>query len=281
MSRMYQKYSVLMSVYHKDNPAWLTESIDSMLAQTAKPDEFVVVKDGKLTPTLDGVIAEYCKKHPKLFKIVELERNVGLGLALAEGIKACKNKLIARMDADDYSVPDRLEKQLKIFAENPAISLVGSNVNEFTISKTRPICLVKLPETQDEIIKFAKKRCPFRHPSLLYKKDAIVTAGNYRNFPLYEDYDIYNRILKSGAKCYNIQESLVYMRVNPDFYQRRGGLQYLKKTLRFKNHSLKEGYYNFGEYLVATVPHAIVCIMPNWTRKLIYQKFLRKGVKHA
>lgn len=270
-----RKYSVLMSVYYKEKPEWLAYSIDSMINQTVKCDEFVVVKDGPLTDELEDVIIKYQRKYPNLFKIIELKENVGLGPALKIGIESCKNEFIARMDSDDYSMPNRIEKQFEIFEKDSSLGLVGTNVEEFEGDITNINCHVVLPEEHESIYKFSKKRCPFRHPSLLYKKSEVLNAGNYRKFYLCEDYDLYVRLLRANCKCYNIQEPLVFMRVNEEFYKRRGGWKYMRTILKFKNEQLKIGYFNIFDYLKSTIPHIIVCLLPNGGRDWIYRNLLR------
>lgn len=274
-----RKYSVLMSVYYKEKPEWLDYSIESMLNQTVFPDEFVLVEDGALTKELDEIVEKYVKKYPKLFNVVKIPKNEGLGPALQRGIKECKNEFIARMDSDDYSVPCRIQKQFEVFENNPKLGLVGTNVNEFNGNIEDVSCRVILPEQHDEIYKFSKKRCPFRHPSLLYKKSEVLKAGNYRNFYLCEDYDLYVRMLRSGCICHNIQDVLVYMRIGEDFYKRRGGWKYMKTILKFKNEQLKIGYFSFFDYLRSTIPHIIVCLMPNFARDFVYRNLLRKKIK--
>lgn len=271
----FPKYSVLMSVYKKEKPEWFSYAIDSMLNQTIKPSEFVIVCDGPLTKGLDKVIEEKQKKNNKLFKIVCLKKNAGLGPALARGVNECSNEFIARMDSDDYCKSDRVEKQFAEFNEDPTLGLVGTNVEEFNGDIKNVISHVVLPETNEQILAFSKKRCPFRHPSLLYKKSAVLKAGNYRKYHLFEDYDIYVRMIETGCKCKNIQEPLTYMRINDDFYKRRGGLKYAKSILRFKNEQLRKGYFNFFNYLESTIPHIAVCFMPNKMRDFTYRKFLR------
>lgn len=270
-----KKYSVLMSVYYKDKPDWLKYSIDSMLNQTIYPSEIVIVEDGKLTKELEDIILKYEKEYPQLFHIVRREKNSGLGVALSIGIKECKYEYVARMDSDDYSCSERIEKQFEIF-ERYNLGLVGTNVEEFGHDIKDIKSHVILPEKQEEIYKFSKKRCPFRHPSLLYKKSEVLSAGNYREFYLCEDYDLYVRMLRNGCKCYNIQEPLVYMRIGKDFYKRRGGIKYMKTILKFKNEQLKSGYFSLGDYLKSTIPHIIVCLMPNLLRDYVYRNFLRK-----
>lgn len=265
-----------MSVYHKDNPDWLKQSINSMLAQTVQPAEFVIIKDGQLTQELNKVLNDYKKSHPTLFNIVQLKENVGLGLALKTGIENCQNELVARLDADDYAVPKRIEMQLAIFKKQPKLGLVGSNVEEFSNTIDNVISHVVLPEKQQEIYSFAKKRCPFRHPSLLYKKSAVLKAGNYRSYHLCEDYDLYTRMLQTGCKCYNIQKPLTYMRVDKDFYKRRGGIKYLKSILKFKREQVSTGFFSKKDYIISATPHVIACLMPNGLRDWTYRNLLRK-----
>lgn len=275
---MEKKYSVLMSVYHKENPTWFDESIKSMFEQTIKPSEFVLVEDGPLTKELYDVVEKYKKEYPNEFKVVAIEKNVGLGPALRRGVEECSNEYIARMDSDDYSMPQRIEKEFEVFERHPDIGMVGTNVSEFIDSINNVICNVILPETNEEIIKFSKRRCPFRHPSIMYKKSAVLKAGNYRNFYLCEDYDMWIRMIRSGCKCYNIQKIYVYMRIGKDFYKRRGGHKYFKSINKFKKEQLNNGYFSIIEYLESSIPHAIVCYMPNFMRDFVYRNLLRKKV---
>lgn len=268
-------YSVLMSVYYKDNKDWLIECIESMLNQTIKTNDFVIVKDGKLNDELDFVISEYCKKYSDIFNIIELSENVGLGPALAIGVKKCKNEIIARMDSDDISREDRIEKELKIMQENN-LDMVGSNIAEFTDNINNIRAYRILPENNDEIIKFAKKRNPFGHPSMLLRKSKVLEAGNYRTYYLCEDYDMWIRMFMVKAKAYNIQENLVYMRISDDFYKRRGGIKYLKSILKFKTEQFKNGFYSIKDYAISSCASIITCLMPNAVRELIYKKILRK-----
>ena len=270
-----QNYSVLMSVYYKENPEWFNDSIQSILEQTVKTNDFVIVKDGELTEKLENVISEYCKKYPEIFNIVTLKENKGLGPALAIGIKHCKNNLVARMDSDDISVKDRCEKQLKQFEKYSELDIVGSNIAEFinTIDNVKAYRI--LPEKDEEIKKYAKRRNPFGHPSIMFKKSKVIEAGNYRAYYLCEDYDMWIRMIEKGAKCYNFQEVLVYMRINEDFYKRRGGIKYLKSILKFKKEQYKKGFYSKKDYMISSFAHIIMCIIPNKIREILYKKVLR------
>ncbi len=273
----FENYSVLMSVYAKENAEWFKQSIDSMLNQTIKTNDFVIVKDGKLTEKLEEIISEYEMKYPDIFHVISLPENVGLGLALREGINHCQNELIARMDSDDIAQKNRIEKQLLKFRENTALSIVGSHIGEFidTIDNIQAYRL--LPETQEEIKLYAKKRNPFGHPSVMLKKSEVLAAGNYRSYYLCEDYDLWIRMIEHDAICYNIQEPLVYMRIGEDFYQRRGGIKYLTSILKFKTEQYHKGFYTLRDYVISSGAHIVICLLPNKCRDLFYKKILRKS----
>lgn len=276
MKKEYPKYSVLMSVYIKENPEWLKCSIDSMLNQTVKPDEIVLVEDGPLTDNLKETIKQYQSKYPNIFNIISLKKNVGLGPALNIGINNCKNEYIARMDTDDYSMPNRIQSQLEVFERDNELGMVGTNVSEFIDDINNVVCNVILPENNNEIINYSKKRNPFRHPSILFKKSAVLKAGNYREYYLCEDYDMWVRMIRSGCRCYNIQNIYVYMRINEDFYKRRGGIKYLRSILKFKREQLNCGYFTKVEHIKSILPHIIICLIPNRMRDFVYKRLLRE-----
>ena len=185
------KYTVLMSVYYKEKPDYLSLSIESMLNQTVKPDEFIIIKDGPLTPELDEVIDTFVNMHPDLFNIITNEVNLGLGLALAKGIEASKNELIARMDSDDYVVNTRCERQLEKFQEDPRLGIVGSYEAEFVDDVENVISIHRVPTEDAEIEQFMHRRCSILHPTVMYKKSAVLKSGNYQSVLLYEDYDLF------------------------------------------------------------------------------------------
>lgn len=268
-------YSCLISLYKGEKEGYLSESLGCIVNQTIPPEEILIVKDGPLTEGLEKVLAKYEAAYPGLFNYVSYPENRGLWYALRQGVPACRNELIMRMDVDDWSTPDRAEKELAVLERHPEIGCVGSIVTEFEGDITHPVSLVELPERHDEIIRFGKRRCPFRHPSLMFRKSAVLAAGNYQEMPYFEDYDLYMRFVASGCVFYNIQESLVYVRTSRDFYARRGNFAYMRRMLRFKGTCLKRGDFTFSEYLISTLPHVIVCLMPNKLRELVYRRFLR------
>ena len=268
-----------MSVYKKEKPQYLKLAIQSMIKQTVKADEFIIVKDGPLTHELDSVIDNYVKRYPGLFTIIANETNLGLGPALRKGVEVARNDLIARMDSDDYCVPERCEKQLNLFAINNELGMVGTYESEFVDHIDNVVSIHKVPEKHEDIKKFMRRRCAVLHPTVIFKKSEVIRSGNYQDksrFPVYEDYDLFARmIFDAGVQCYNIQESLYYIRTNEEFFERRGGKKYAKTVLRFKWNLFKKGNMSFFDFVISGLGQAFVCIMPNTWRRLIYMKLLR------
>lgn len=161
-----EKYSVLMSLYIKEKPEYLRLAVDSMLNQTVKPDEIVIVEDGPLTDALYAVLDEYGDKITR----VRNEKNLGLGLALNLGLKVCRNELVARMDTDDISKPERCEVQLHYFEQHPETDIVGGDIAEFIGDESNIVGKRMVPQTNAEIREYMKKRCAFNHMSVMYKK---------------------------------------------------------------------------------------------------------------
>lgn len=267
-------YSVLMSIYKQENPAYLIQALDSMLNQTVFPSEIVMVKDGPLTRDLENVLNRYDAKYPGLFNFVSYDVNHGLGYALRQGMLACSNEIVARMDTDDIARPDRMEKQLA--AIDGGLDMVGSDVIEFVTSPNDPVAATDLPKGIDAIRSYSKRRNPFRHPPMTFKKSKVIEAGNYSSeFLYFEDWDLFNRMLACGCQADNLSEPLVAMRVSEDFYARRGGLQYLKYAKLFKKAQVMRGYFSNLDYLCSYLPHVVLCLMPNFLRAYLYRVLLR------
>jgi glycosyltransferase involved in cell wall biosynthesis len=270
------QYSVLMSVYFKEQPNNLQQAMESMRNQTVPTDDFVLVCDGPLTDELDDVITEEQEKFGSVLHVHRLEKNGGLGNALNEGLKVCKNELVARMDSDDISRPGRCEKQLRLFSSYPDISLSSGTVSEFVTDPAHPTGKREVPITDEEIRIYSRKRNPMNHPCVMFKKSAVEKAGGYKEtFHLFEDYYLWVRMLRKGFKAENIPDVLVDVRTPADMYLRRGGREYAKTMMKFHKWLRSTGWTSELDFLTGAVPHAAVCVMPNGIRKLIY-KGLRK-----
>lgn len=269
-------FSVLISVYKKEKAEYLKQALQSVINQTLKPTEIVIVKDGPLTKELDDCIEDFQRQHPKLFKILTFKKNRGLGLALRDGVKACKYEYIARMDSDDISKLDRFEKQFNYLQEHPEIALLGTWITEFSKDENNPDTVTKLPCIHQDILKFAKKRNPFRHMTMVLKKEAVIEAGNYRDFLWFEDYDLWVRMLQKGYIVANIPEYLVNVRADEKMFARRGGYQYLKQDYRFQKFLLNSKFIICKQFIRNIFYRIIVRIMPNKLRIIFYKKVLRK-----
>lgn len=268
-------FSVLISVYKKEKAEYLKQALQSVINQTLKPKEIVIVKDGPLTKELDECIENFQRQHPKLFKIITFKKNRGLGLALRDGVKACKYEYIARMDSDDMSKPDRFEKQFNYLQKHPETAILGTWITEFSKDENNPDTVTKLPCIHQAIIKFAKRRNPFRHVTVVFKKSVVIQSGNYRDFLWFEDYDLFVRILQKGYIAANIPECLVNVRADKDMFARRGGWQYLKQDYRFQKLLLKTKFIGKTDLIINITIRSIVRLIPNKLRSYLYKKILR------
>lgn len=272
------EFSVLMSVYYKEKKEYFKESIESILAQTLKPTEIVLVEDGPLTKELYELIDYFVLNNPCLFKIVKLEENMGLGLALREGILNCNYSIIARMDTDDIALSTRFEKQIKYLIDND-LDICGSHIKEFETTQDKIIAVRKVPLTHANIVNYQKKRSAFNHMTVMFKKEAVLKAGNYKHCPLMEDDLLWVEMIQSGANCGNIDDYLVYARTNSSMIGRRGGFRYYKKYSNARKKIYKTGFISWFTYKKTCIIQFIVCIMPSFLRRFVFFKLLHKKSK--
>lgn len=266
-----------MSLYIKEKPEYFRQCMESLLHQTVLPDEIVIVKDGPVTEEMDAVLAEYVAAHKTLFKIVPLETNRGLGLALAEGLQHCTHEIVARMDTDDIAVPNRFELQLAELDRWPAIDICGGHIIEFDEDPSEPIAERKVPLTYEEIVRYQKKRSAFNHMTVMFRKSKVLEAGNYQDCPLMEDDLLWVELIRFGARCRNVDEYLCNVRTNADMIARRGGLKYFGKYRRARKRIYKTGFISFWQYLQTNFIQFLVCIMPGWLRKKVFFGLLHKS----
>lgn len=268
------RFSVLLSVYYKESYFAFCKSLDSIFTQTTCPDEVILVEDGPLGSELNDIISEYSAKYPTL-KIIPLPTNQGLGKALNEGLKHCSYDIVARMDTDDIAKPDRFEKQLAIFEKYSDIDVVGAWIDEFEDDISEVKSVRKLPELPDDIRQFAKRRNPINHPVVMFRKSAVLAAGGYQHFPLFEDYYLWIRMLMNGAKFYNIQESLLYFRFSPEMFKRRGGWKYMINELHFLQIMRQMHFISFSQFMQNLFVRFSIRLIPNSLRAIIYTKLIR------
>jgi glycosyltransferase involved in cell wall biosynthesis len=265
-----------MSIYHKEKSNFFVQSIESMLRQTVKPDEIVIVKDGPLTPELEKVIDKYTQQMPELFTIVPLKNNLGLGLALNEGLKKCRNELVARMDTDDISLENRCELQLKEFDKNPELCIVGTWINEFYDEPSNIVSSRIVPEKHEDIMKFSRRRSPFNHPTVMYKKSSVIDCGGYQDVLRKEDIDLFIRMLHNSCLSKNIQEPLLLFRSNKDNYKRRKTWINCKSYISVIYRFWKIGYSTTTDLVIVVIGQMVMFLSPVWLLKILSDTLLRK-----
>lgn len=272
-------YTFLTSMYKNTVLEEAKLCLDSMENQTIKPQQIVIVVDGggEVCEDLTAFIKVLEQTKPDLYTIVRLEKNVGLGNALKEGMKFCRNELIARMDTDDININDRIEKQLKCFEKDPDLSIVGSNIAEFEHDITNVVSYRNVPSEHNDICKYLKSRCPFNHMTVLFKKSEVLKSGGYLHWHYNEDSYLWVRMYLAGCKFYNIPDNLVYARVDKKTFQRRGGWQYYKSERDLFKFMYKNKVINFFEYQKAKFIRFVVqVLMTNSIRQWFFKKFARQ-----
>lgn len=267
---MTNPFAVLMSVYAGETAVNLRASIESVLSSDFLPAEFILVIDGPIDSSLQEVINSY-----PVIKTVALPVNQGLGAALNEGLKHVSYDIVARMDSDDICMPSRLGKEYARITEG--LDIVSSAILEFEGDISNITGRRDLPLTHDEIVEFSRKRNPFNHPSVMFRKSAVLAAGGYNSdFPYFEDYDLWIRMLMNGARAANIEEPLLYMRTDEGMFLRRGGKEYGRIMLNYHRSLMERGWTTKKDYRTGAIPHYLVCIMPEFIRKFVYRRLHRK-----
>lgn len=271
-----EKFSVLMSLYIKEKAEYFDECMQSLLSQTVLPDEIVIVLDGPISDEVRAVLEKYIAERPSLINVVPLEKNVGLGLALREGVVHCKYELIARMDTDDICRNDRFELQLKEFEQFPELDICGSHIQEFEGHMNSIIAKRIVPLTNKEIKKYQKKRDGFNHMTVMFKKKTVLKAGNYTSCLLMEDSLLWANMFRVNAVAKNIDDYLVYVRIGKEMFERRGGFSYFKKYRNGRKMILKTGFINWWDYFSTIIIQFCVAILPNKIRGFVFKKMLHK-----
>lgn len=270
-------FSVLMSVYKKDNSIFFKQSLESIMNQTLMPNEIILVKDGSLTEELENVITEYQNNYSNLFKIVSLTSNNGLANALNEGMRIAKYSIIARMDSDDICIPDRFEIQINYLIDNQ-LDIVGGQIIEFSKNIEDIVSVREVPLQHNDIVLFMKFRSPFSHPTIVFRKDVFNALNGYdvNTFP--EDYDFFVRAYLLGFKFGNVKENVMYFRLGENLSEaikRRWGGKYALNEIKLYNKFLRFGFFTYKDYFKALFLKIPIRILPFKLYSYIYFKFSR------
>lgn len=269
------KISVLMSVYQGDKLDYFKTAMDSILNQTAKPDEIVLVKDGPVIAELENLISEYKQKIGNTLKIISLEKNEGLGIALAEGIKNCTFDIVARMDADDISSPERFEKQLRFLVNNPDIDVTSCFLATFEQNPEKVLFVRRGPLRHEQIAKQFRFRFCMNHASSMFRKKAILAAGNYVPFSGLEDYLLWAKMLLNGSKMAVIGEVLYCHRWEEKLLARRSGIKRAVQQIKLQKEFLKIGFVNKPQFLRNVIIRSAAALLP---QGIIRQARIKLGI---
>jgi len=275
MSNAETKFSVLISVYDKDEPEHLDIALASIAAQTRKPDEVVIVEDGPLTKELSSTVKQWQQKQPGLFKVVSLPENCGLGVALQEGLKACSYDIVARMDADDISCPDRFEKQLKFLQENPDVAVVSSWMACFEDNPDNIVFIRQMPQNYEDISRIARFHNPVFHAPAMLRCSEVEAVGGYTERKGTEDYHLWARMLLNGSKITCIREPLYKCRCNSNFVKRRASFQHMLSMIKLQNEFIKMGFISYPQYLFNISVRIAACILPVTVTRFIRMRLLK------
>lgn len=271
-------FSVAMSVYHKDDSAFFDRALESITSiQSVMPEEIVLVADGPLNEGLDAVIEKYTELYPACLTVVRLPENRGLGNALRVATERARNALVARMDSDDISLPDRFEQQIAAFEADRALDIVGGNISEFIDDESNIVAHRNVPVSNEEIYEYMKTRCPLNHVSVMFKKEAVQAAGGYLDLFWNEDYYLWIRMAEKGAKMSNTGTVLVNVRTGKDMYNRRGGKAYFKSEKFLQKYMLERRMIGRFTYLTNVTKRFIVQrLLPNSIRGWVFRTFARR-----
>lgn len=267
--------SVVLPTYSGDDPDALSSALESLISQTRPPDEIVLVKDGPLTPALDAAVGEFETAHPSMIAPLQLPENRGLGGALRAGVEAASHSFVARQDADDISVPERFERQLSFLCENPEVDVVGGFIREFDDEMVESVGERRVPTAHEDIKHMSRFRCPMNHVTVMFRREVVLEAGNYRAVDRMEDYGLWVRMLLDGAAFANLPEVLTKVRAGNEMYGRRGGLEYAREEVRIQREFYRQGYISLPMFLFNVMTRTGFRLVPDRVRGFVYESLTR------
>ncbi|MGO1957971.1 MAG: glycosyltransferase [Canibacter sp.] len=271
-------FTLLLPVYRADNPDFFERALTSSTTeQTLQPEQVVIVRDGKVPAELQFALARVQKKLPIPVTMVELDENVGLARALNAGLQACEHDVVARIDADDVSMPDRFELQWAVI--EAGFDLVGTGMIEFE-HDTSELGKVRVPPVGPQRIRdHARTHNPFNHPSMMYRTEALAKAGNYEPFGNMEDYWLGIRLIDSGAKVENIAKPLVAYRVGSGAFQRRGGVKQAKTEIALQRRMLEMKFITPVQFARNVIIKGLYRLLPANLKQVLFHRFVGRGLR--
>ncbi|MBR1392694.1 MAG: glycosyltransferase [Ruminococcus sp.] len=274
-------YSVLITVYDKELPENLNDSLESMLMQSYPPTELILVCDGRLTCELNIIAKSFESEYKKMLKVIRIDEHVGAAAAINEGIKECTCPFIVRMDSDDVSYPDRCLKQMKLFAERPDLDMVGTFAEVYDITEGKTVGVKHMPTSNKKIKRYARRRNPFCRQTLAFRRELAIEVGGYAELEECEDYEFAVRMLSAGAKARNIPEALVRYRVSEEDYRKRKSWKATKNFIAVRKLNRRNGSCSMLDVMIPSAVQLGLCVLPWRVTKKFYCRMRKNGEKHT
>jgi glycosyltransferase involved in cell wall biosynthesis len=269
-------FSLLLPVYGGDRADHFLKAFSSTVdEQTRRPDQVVIVQDGPVLDELSAAIRSAADASEVDVVHHALDSNVGLADALTLGLELCDHDIVARMDADDVSLPTRFERQLPLIESG--LDLVGTGMLEF-LDDVGTIVATRRPRTDpDEIAAYARFADPFSHPTVVYRRSAVARAGGYIPLGLMEDYWLFARMIASGAAVGNLAEPLVMYRVGEGAYARRGGLAQWRSERALQRAFRSIGFTTRRQYARNMIVRGGYRFVPEPIRRAAYRRLIARS----
>ena len=270
--------SVLMSTYCKEKPEYLDEAMKSIWTdQTRKPDEIILVEDGPLTDELYAVIHNWKNLIGDAFVIVEKSANQGLALALNDGIAVAKGDLIARMDSDDISLPNRFRLQEEYMNNHEDVDILGGAIQEFndegTLNNIRTY-----PATMNEVLKTMYRVAPVAHPTAMFRKSFFDSGFRYcSKYHICEDVTMWYDAAEKKRIINNLPEVILHFRRNDSMMNRRSREKAWSEFLAY-NDGIKRVYGLFSYKHIFSLLRMIFRLLPSGAIRAIYNSKFRKAI---
>lgn len=264
-------FSTLLSVYHKEDPNFLEQALTSIWDdQTLKPTQIVLVQDGPSTAELNAVIDKWQNNLGSALTIVPLEKNLGLGAALNEGLQYCKHDLVARMDTDDIAMPTRFEKQIDFMQQNPDIAASSAQIEEWNVELTQKLNQRILPTDPSQVKQFAKRRSPLSHPVAIFRKSIVNEVGGYPPLRKAQDYALWSLLLSKNYQLANLPDFLLRMRTGNEMLDRRGW-SYFKEEYKLLKFQKETGFLSLFDFTMNVALKGVLRLSPNFVKRLAYK----------
>ena len=261
---------VIMSVYKNDALSALQEALESLYVQTLKADIFIQL-DGRVSREVENFLDEALQSG-KIKYLGKREENRGLAHSLNELLQVVLSEYtyIVRMDADDISVPDRIEKQVNFLEKHSDIQAVGGWIEEFNVN-TGERQTIRYGEFHEELKRNLIKRNPLAHVTICFRNTFFDTISSYNTSMLNEDFDLWIRAFKKDVTLHCLPEVLVKVRTSNDFFARRKNIQRAKEVMFLKLDASNHFGFGLKGYFYA-VAHFVLFLSPGWLKRILYKK---------